>query len=196
MILGTKYILSLILLILISFNALTQDQCVRTTDKKAAEILKDFPFNQAKAIKVVSFKSNKEDIVYEIPKINGHVDIDRLFEVKTLNKRNKYKLLDLLVNINYVPITDSELSNDSLEVREIEVMACYTPRHAILFENDNGQVFSYVEICIECLRYKTYPEDISIGDFCQEKYKRLENFFRDVGIDYGIGRNGLTSHDK
>lgn len=193
---GLRYTSSLVLFTLILFNVQAQDECARTRNKKTEDILKDFPFNQAKKIKVVSFKSKKEDIVYEIPKVHGQIDIERLHEIKNLSKRNKYKLLDLLVNVNYVPVTDSNLSNDSIEVREIEVMECYTPRHAILFENELGQVFSYVEICIECLRVKTYPESLDIGEFCVEKYQLLENFFGEIGIVYGIGRNGMRWLDE
>lgn len=193
MTLGTKVILSLILLTVVSINGQTQDQCARTTNKKTKDILKDFPFNQAKTIKVVSFKKpDNETLEYEIPKINGQVDLSRLFEIKTLNKGQKSKLLDLLVNINYTPITDTNLKNDSLESREIRVNMCYIPRHAILFENEKGQVFSYIEICIECLRHKTYPDNLKTGDFCYEKYKLLEDFFRDIGIVYGVGKNGMN----
>jgi len=196
MTLKKKYALSLILLTLISFKAQTQEQCVRTTDKKVEDILKDFPFNQAKRIKVVSFKSNKEDIVYEIPKIKGRVDLDKLFEVKTLNRENTSTLLDLLVNINYIPITDPDLKNDSVETREVEVTMCYLPRHAILFESNNGEVFGYIEICIECRNYKAYPDNMNIGDFCLEKYELLEDLFRNIGIVYGIRRNGIPWVDE
>jgi hypothetical protein len=37
---------------------------------------------------------------------------------------------------------------------------------------------------------------MKIGDFCNEKYRLLEDFFRDIGIVYGIRRNGIPWVDE
>jgi hypothetical protein len=196
------FFITALLLVIVSTHGLTQDmeqdRCQRTSNKRTKEILKSFPFNKAKSIKIVSFKIVDEEAVeYEIPKIDGQVDVSKLFEIKTLNKKNTSKLLDMLVNINYPPLRDIQVEysiEDSTEliVRDIRVNMCYTPRHAILFENENKQVFSYIEICFECLRYKTEPKNLVIGEFCYEKYTMLEDFFRHAGIVYGIGQNGMN----
>jgi hypothetical protein len=176
-----------------------QDQCQRTGNKKTRDIKRNHPFDKATSIKIVSFKTlDKEVVEWEIPKVNGQVDFTRLFEVKVLNKKQTAKLLDILININYIPLPVTKADDESDEesiVREIKESLCYTPRHAILFENAKGQVFSYIEICIECLRYKTYPDTLEIGEFCADKYTMLEDFFRELGIVYGIGQYGYRWSD-
>lgn len=197
------FLLTTLLLTIISTRGLTQDkeqdQCQRTGNKKTKDIKKNHPFDKAVSIKIVSFKTfDKEVVEWEIPKSNGQVDFNKLFEVKILNNKQTAKLLDILININYIPLpatkSDHESGEELIE-REIRVNTCYTPRHAILFENANGQVFSYIEICIDCLRYKTQPDNLKIGEFCYEKYTMLEDFFRDLGIVYGIGQNGYKWSD-
>jgi hypothetical protein len=162
-----------------------KDYCKRTTNIKTKDIEKNYPFNTAKTIKIVSFKTKDSDAVeYEIPKLDGQVDLSRLFEIRTLTRKSRARLLDILVNYNF-----DTTSGDSFGVR---IKMCYLPRHAILFENEEGQVFSYIEICFECLRYKIEPKDMNIGQFCYDKYDMLKVFFGDNGIKYGIGRNGMN----
>lgn len=197
------FLLTTLLLTIILTQGLTQDieqdQCQRTGNKKTKDILKAYPFDKATSIKIVSFKTlDKEVVEWGIPKINGQVDLGKLFEVKTLNKKQTSKLLDILININYIPLPITKSVNESGEElieRDIRVNMCYTPRHAILFENANGLVFSYIEICFDCLRYKTQPENLEIGEFCYQKYTMLEDYFQDLGIVYGIGQNGYRWSD-
>lgn len=193
-----KYLLLSIILLAICWNSgYTQDEeqdlCQRTGNQNTQEIKKRYPFDKMISIKVVSFKPLNKKIEWGIPKRNGQVDLTKLFEVKTLNSKQTAKLLDLLVNINYIPLPPTQTDIDSIDQiieRDIRISDCYTPRHAILLLDASGKVFSYIEICLECLRYKTQPKDLEIGDFCYEKYTMLEDFFRDLGIAYGIGKNG------
>ena len=183
--------LLVIILTLSSFftkaQEIEQDQCARTGSLKTEDIVKNFPFNQAKEIKLVSFKGRGDEPLDEIPKVNGQVDIKQLFEIKVVSSTSKPKLLDMLMNINYIPLKPISTDKDSVKTfeRSIRAVACYNPRNAILFENNRGEIFAYKEICFECSRVKTQPEVLGVGDFCYEKYVLLENFFRDNGIHYG-----------
>lgn len=176
-------------LILVSFSGMAQDreedQCRRTGEKSYAEIMQKYPFNQAQAIRVVSFQPvNAQAVEYELPKKEGRVDVTKLHEVKTLTGDQAAKLADLLMNTGYVPLPAGRTD------RSIQANACYLPRHAILFVDARGDVFSYIEICLECLRYKTMPDNLPVGEFCFEKYGNLGEFFSEVGITYGLDKTG------
>lgn len=164
-----------------------QDLCSRTRNLSTADIMSRFPFSKAKVIKVVSFKKpSKEAIEWQIPKtVNGKIDMTRLFEVKALDASQTARLMDILMNYGYVPLSSNKAE------KNVRVNLCYYPRHAILFEDRGSNILGYIEICIECLRYKTQPETLDVGEFCFDKYKLLEDFFRDVGIAYGIGQHGM-----
>jgi hypothetical protein len=63
---------------------------------------------------------------------------------------------------------------------------CYNPKNAILFLDRNGKVFEYVEICFECQKTKESSEKILLGQMCDEKMNMLKQFFKKIGIEFGI----------
>lgn len=142
--------------------------CVRKSTTSFSARIKKFPFNQVAQIKLVSFKG------HQIPILNDSVDYSKLEEVKTLNLRQIDSLTDIIYNIGY-----------GGTILIIEEMNCYNPRNAILFVNSKGETFAFIEICFECLQISARPENIGIGDLCNEKFSLLKKQFLNAGILYG-----------
>ena len=59
------------------------------------------------------------------------------------------------------------------------------PRNAILFYNIENKVIGFIEICFECNNYRTNDNKINLGEECMQKFKLLQEFFKDCGITYG-----------
>jgi hypothetical protein len=180
--------LTIILILLSTICSFGQsgDYCGKKKKQTISEIKKRFPFDRTHTIKLVSFKheyhvmqeSDSVEVPYsepEIPKTNGTVDLTKMFESKTLDRKLTDKLLDILVNYDN-------------EDREGEVAFCYEPRNGIVFIDKADKVIGYVEICFDCLHYKVEPLNLTVTNFCSEKFEALKIIFKESGIDYGTLR--------
>jgi hypothetical protein len=49
----------------------------------------------------------------------------------------------------------------------------------------SGKTFAYIELCFECMGHRVSSTRVNTGDFCEQKYELLENFFKDSGILFG-----------
>ena len=115
-----------------------------------------------------------------LPRLNDTVCYSKLTEIKSITFNQVDKLTDLLYNYVYGgPVYTGSMS------------FCYNPRNAILFLDKNGKVFEYIEICFECNETKESSEKVSLGQMCDEKMGMLKDFFKIVGLEYGIIK-GLT----
>ena len=149
-----------------------------------SEIKRSFPYNKAETIKLVSFKSDypavKESDTTEteipvhkpeIPKTNGQIDMTKMFEVRTLDDEGEKELMMILMNY------DHQDTNS--------VAFCYEPRNGIVFFDQDQRLLGYIEICFECLRYKTDPSTITISTLFPDEFKALKTLFKGTGIIYG-----------
>lgn len=153
--------------------------CDNPKKQDLTQIRKSFPYNTMHAIKVVSFKGEMIDSLYEerkIPKTAGKVDLQKMFEVKTLDKELTKKMLDILVNYDAVGDGDRE------------VMMCYEPRNGIVFVDKANNVLGYIEICFECQEFDVEPRTITLGAFCEEKLDAIQGIMIKAGITYGMTR--------
>jgi hypothetical protein len=82
----------------------------------------------------------------------------------TLNSTQINKLKDGLINC---------------EVENWEA-ACYDPRHAIIFYNNENEVFGYIELCFDC-NGSYYSPNMEILSKCA---LRQEKLFKEFGITY------------
>lgn len=153
--------------------------CDNRKKKDLTKIRKRFPYNTMHAIKVVSFKGELVDSLYverKIPKTDGKVDLQKMFEVKTLDDDLTVKMLDILVNY------------DNAE-HDMEVMMCYEPRNGIVFVDKADNVLGYIEICFDCQQYEVEPKNITLGFFCSEKLDAIQGIMMKAGITYGMARS-------
>lgn len=149
-----------------------------------SEIKKSFPYNKTATIKLVSFKydypvvkesdtTELEIPVYEpeMPKTNGQIDLTKMFEVKTLDEERETELMRILMNY------DHQDTNS--------VAFCYEPRNGIVFFDKDQHILGYIEICFECLRYKTAPSSITISTLYPDEFETMRSLFERAGITYG-----------
>lgn len=160
-----------------------------------AQLWKIEPFKSAKKIEIVSFPFN--DIMHfdstsmseeyeandKMPMKNGELDMSFVKEKIPLDSSSTLSLMNILFNVGFrgKPIM-------------IEVMKCYSPRHAVLFYDDknSSKPNVYYEICFECYHFYAFEnqermyDKYKLGDFCDEKFKLLEDLFRKIGIKEGF----------
>jgi hypothetical protein len=169
--------------------------CLKYVSKPFAQRLKNYPFSNAAQIQLVSFGRqvdtlNGAFVVSDkdsLPRKNDTICYSRLFEVKNLTYSQVDKLTDILYNYGY----RSKPKDDGLIYIET-IIQCYFPRNAILFLDANGKAFEFIEICFECEKTRKSSARISLGVMCNQKMDLLKDFFKGVGLEYGI-TTGLTT---
>lgn len=171
--------------------------CFKYVSKPFAQRLKNYPFSKAAQIQLVSFKRHNDTLNGAIimsdkdslPRKNDTICYSRLFEVKNLTYAQVDKLTDILYDYGY----RKELKDDGLIYIETSLQ-CYNPRNAILFLDANGKAFEFIEICFECEKTRESSSKISLGVMCNQKLNLLKNFFKDVGLAYGISKGLMTDN--
>jgi hypothetical protein len=160
-----------------------------------AQLWKIEPFKSAKKIEIVSFPFN--DIMHfdstsmteeyeandKMPMKNGELDMSFVKEKITLDSSSNLYLMNILFNVGFKG-----------KPTMIENMNCYSPRHAVLFyDNKNSsKPYVYYEICFECQHFHVFEnqeriyDKYRLGEFCDGKYKLLEDLFRKIGIKEGF----------
>jgi hypothetical protein len=146
--------------------------CVHKNRFSTTQRLSKFPFRIAREVRIISYEPFWSPRAYA-PATGIKVDISKLKESITLNKKQTDSLTDILYNTGYKGVfyTFSK--------------GCFNPRNSILFIDTSGLIFAYIEICFECHAYSLSSKDVNAGEFCIEKYDLLQFFFRRVGIKYG-----------
>jgi hypothetical protein len=134
-------------------------------------------FSRVAAVKVTSFK-NPPEARYgrEIPRINNMVDVNRMFEVKTLDA----EMRDLVVKV---------LRYYNLDTMESNSASCYEPRNAILFMDSRDAIIGHVELCFGCQRGRAEPMVFDSEEFFAEQWEALRRIFMMAGIKYGTDPN-------
>jgi hypothetical protein len=161
-----------------------QDAKNKSKQVTISEIRKSYPYNKTDTIKLVSFKyeysvlkeSNTTELEIradeiETPRTDGQIDMTKMFEVKTLGEQEEENLMKILTN------SDHQETN--------EVMMCYEPRNGIAFLDKDQRIIGYIEICFECLRFKTEPGNVTINTLSPTEFKMLKTLFKRAGIVYG-----------
>jgi hypothetical protein len=169
------------------------DDCFCKESKRfnAKQKLLFYPFNLAKRIEFVSYLGDvvEEKIVNDSTIKN--VESDKVNLVLT-SKYRKYKINSTVLFPNFQEkfIADNLIISQlthiffNLENREkICSNSCYSPRNAILFYDENGDLMEYIDICFECLQHtKSYEKLDNQSYWCEQKYGRLQKLFEKVGV--------------
>lgn len=164
--------------------------CTFYQDFTVAQRRKREPWRNARKVELVSFASEYDEmtpdsVVYKerrmsIPKRGKKIDRTEFKEVVALVPWQKDSLTSIFFNHNFGRAEHGMGSSASF--------ACFYPRHALLFyrESTDTDPFAYFEICLECHHVYTFPSKYELGTFCEGKYDLLREFFRLVGIRYGL----------
>jgi hypothetical protein len=172
-----------------------KSQKVTKTNFNLSKRINSYPFKKASQIKIISYNLNfdgmtrvsketydKEagktvttldyNIGIELPRKNlDSLSLENVTQIKTLNLSQVEKLSDILYN------TCSRLNANCSQI----IRGCYLPRNAILFFDENGKVFDYLEICFECKTKESFRkiENLDLSDYM---YNDLEKYFNNLGI--------------
>ena len=118
----------------------------RVSNTSLSDRLKNYPFNKSTEIKLVSFNYDGgpvDDTAY----INTIMPKGKFLaicrfpfkEIKSINSVQIESLTDILFNYSYI-----------IEPTIEDITKCYIPRNGILFLNEEGKVFEFIEICFAC----------------------------------------------
>jgi hypothetical protein len=110
----------------------------------------------------------------EVPVKKGILNQERVKETITLSASQIDSLTHILYNISYQGPFFTILEG-----------LCYSPRNAILFNNSKGKTFAFIEVCFQCIGNRLSSKKVKDGDFCDEKYELLRNYFRNAGVLFG-----------
>lgn len=172
-----------------------KSQKVTETNFNLSKRINFYPFNKTSQIKIISYNLNSDgmtrvssetydketgktvtnldyNIGIELPRKNlDSLSLENVTQIKTLNLSQVEKLSDILYN------TCSRLNANCSQT----IRGCYLPRNAILFFDENGKVFEYLEICFECKTKETFGkiENLDLSDYM---YNDLEKYFNNLGI--------------
>jgi hypothetical protein len=149
--------------------------CIHKLTLNELQRLKFYPFNIAKEIKLISFGDRDSDeIGGRLPIDNGQINYNEAREVISLSKSQIDSLTDIMYNFGYKGIFHTYGKRH-----------CYAPRNAILFIDSNSKIFAFIELCFQCDGFRISSEKVKTGDFCNQKYQMLKDFFYRNGVSYG-----------
>ncbi|MDR6920046.1 hypothetical protein [Chryseobacterium sp. 2987] len=160
-----------------------------------------FPFNQAVKVKIISFnlkllgkslpspppptafKTNEEYLRFQEAekKLRKPIELEDFIKNPTDEDIQESKILTLaeiseLTNILYNTCSKYYLENKMGN-------KCYFPRNAVLFYDENDQIFAYFEVCFECSGSRSFPDDqLNFIETCEYLYPELEKFFKSKGL--------------
>ncbi|WP_295202167.1 hypothetical protein [uncultured Chryseobacterium sp.] len=169
------------------------------------EILKTFPLKKSTKVKIISYNidfigeyalippppNRQLDSVqlkeyYEslkkpvkLKEVISHGDLNAIQQSKTLTVAETFELTKLLFN------TCGKFTGGNYRISK-----CFFPRNAILFYNENDEVFDFLEICFECDRIEALSDKATeINYMCDTFFRKLESFFRNKGLQTQYIRN-------
>ena len=148
------------------------NECFFTHKYNDTQLLHLYPFNKAKSVLMISFKE------FEIPVKNSIIDERKVLEKTELNTEQTDSLASIFYNVGFTPV-------NGLKAFSLGEANCYYPRNGILFLNDAGKAFEYLEICFSCARTRKSSNSFNDGQYCSTKFSLLRNLFNEAGIKYG-----------
>ncbi|AZA77040.1 hypothetical protein EG347_05715 [Chryseobacterium sp. G0186] len=159
-----------------------------------------FPFDKAVKVKIISYNLNFiGSAVPYLPKPPVHIQSDSISLKKYYeNFKKPVALENLIKDINHKDIQESK----TLTLTEISELSdvlyntckkyyiaytskngCFFPRNAILFYDEDDNVFAYFEICFECLGIESFPKEMMDPiETCEFLYPDLKKFFKSKGL--------------
>lgn len=194
------------------FNASAQDeeiQCVRINNFSIEERNQNYPFNKAARIVFTSFKEDltklSKDQIDKLIKQNV-IELDKKGEIEDFIHGSIFQLyfdelkkdfsayeadcFDEQVDLDEDQRNDFTdlIFNFGTTVKQLgsRGSGCYIPRNAILFFDENKQLFAFIEICFQCNAYAPSNQNISLNNECYKKLYLLKEQFDKAGIKYGI----------
>ena len=158
--------------------------------------MNEFPFKDASKIEIVSFnlESDTKDFLPK-PILNDSI-VDNKIEktnidfisLKELISKNEFERINQRksLTLNSISKLSDILYNTCSKYNFFSVvkLGCYNPRNGILFFNEFGEIYEYLEICFECNEtISKSKKEVKWEDFCTYVYSELNKFFKNNGIE-------------
>ncbi|AXG74749.1 hypothetical protein DVK85_11115 [Flavobacterium arcticum] len=140
--------------------------CVKRIPKESI-----YPFSQADKIEVISYP----DRMSWDKEPGSKIFVNEALRFDEKNIKERVILNEELVEKLYSFLFIEECSLLS------ETTRCYMPRHAILFYDLDGDLYNYIEVCLECAKSEA---NFQHNKICPEKAKNLKKIFKEAGIKY------------
>jgi hypothetical protein len=146
--------------------------------------LENYPFNKSTSIKLISYsnldstyKQWKSTSCIIIPNKDPYdlfnIDYSKLDEIKTLKVIEIAKLAEISFGEKSGCIGHGDGTKDCGEVKKA---------FAVLFFNENNEVFEEIELCFECNHFAS-SKGFLLGWMCDEKFELIKNFFIEMEIN-------------
>lgn len=166
--------------------------CYRTNSLPFAERMQNYPFNRAAKITIASFRDKRtqlvsldslalcrcgDDFYSSVPVASNPEGATSFFEEEiTLSPDRVNTLSSILYEYGY---------REGAAGPQIRY-GCYYPHNAILFYDNNNEVFAYIELCFSCTGHETsYERGQDNITWCDGKIDLLKAFFSGCGIKTG-----------
>jgi hypothetical protein len=161
-------------------HSLQQKHQVQVKEKEViANIDETFPFSDTKKIEIISYpdrftwdtlpNSIEGSKRISASVVNGKLNLNKtgIKERLIVNKEIERKLFSFF----FIEQCPENYSN----------MLCFTPRHTILFYNNEDKIISHVDVCIQCADFQaSFP----CNEMCVERVEGLLEIFKEAGIKY------------
>lgn len=153
-------------------------ECIHRFNLTSEQRLKEYPFNKAVQIQLVSFQQKDDTTEYilgSVPIKNGTLSMSRVTGLITMNNSQIDKLTDLLFNVG--------LKGDTYT---FSISTAVGLDGGILFIDSKNKIFESIDICFDCgeIEIRTSKVRKNIGLPCIEKMGKLKSFFIASGLKY------------
>ena len=150
------------------------------------DFLKNYPFNKSTSIMIGEFIDSEKisDTLWkvtcrEIPKINKKVNVAEFENLKKLYSSEYPKLAKIIFE------NETKISEGIIKEKSYNEFG-----YAILFFNETGQVFEYIQFCYNSkITYSSFPQS-KLKNFDWDKFNLLKQLFKDNGIAITEYRGG------
>lgn len=133
----------------------------------------DLVFEQTKKIEILAYIDRNQ---WEDEDNSGFFDLNFIKNGK-LEINEKYLKNKILLNNKQIEVLKSSLSKCRTQNW---ASACYDPRHAILFYDENNKIFGHIEICFDCNGSRSSVNFKNLSDCALG----LKGTFKEFGITY------------
>ncbi len=131
------------------------------------------PFDKSDKVELVSYGTRRDSYRNDELIRSGKFTVPEIQQRVRLNKTQRDSLFSILFKLKKIRKGNVESIAD-----------CYNPRHSIVFYQ-GGQAIAFLEVCFECNGTRQTKE-LYLGEFCDEKWCILQQFFKVNGADFGL----------
>lgn len=152
----------------------------KETKEKALSTI--FPFSDTEKVEILSYPNRFR---WDTILVNGKMRFnERVVSEKKLNIKNLEKIKDRkFLNEAQKTLLFKILSKQDY-AEDTEALACYSPRHLVLFYNNKGEIISYIEMFLTCSVWDSSEKKWQMGHAPSSQSAAVWRLFKKAGITY------------